>query len=41
MKLFGTLLDKEILALFSSPIAYAVIAVYLLLVGYSSPPVCS
>ena len=35
MKLFGTLLHKEVLALFSSPIAYAVIAVYLLLVGYS------
>lgn len=35
MKTFGTLLRKETLALFSSPIAYAVIAVYLLLVGYS------
>jgi ABC-2 type transport system permease protein len=35
VKTFGTLLRKETLALFSSPIAYAVIAVYLLLVGYS------
>jgi ABC-2 type transport system permease protein len=30
-----TLLAKETKALFSSPIAYAVIAVFLLLMGYS------
>lgn len=35
MKAFVTLLAKETKALFSSPIAYAVIAVYLLLVGYT------
>ncbi|HZP92809.1 MAG TPA: ABC transporter permease subunit [Burkholderiales bacterium] len=35
MKAFATLLAKETKALFSSPIAYAVIAVYLLLVGYT------
>ncbi|MBI1397929.1 MAG: ABC transporter permease subunit [Betaproteobacteria bacterium] len=35
MKAFVTLLGKETRALFSSPIAYIVIAVYLLLVGYT------
>ena len=35
MKNFGPLLLKEAKALFSSPIAYAVIAVYLVLVGYT------
>jgi len=32
---FGTLLGKELQAVFSSPIAYAVIAVFLVLMGYS------
>ncbi|HTT41235.1 MAG TPA: ABC transporter permease [Burkholderiales bacterium] len=35
MKSFATLLGKETRALFSSPIAYIVVAVYLLLVGYT------
>ncbi|HTO43547.1 MAG TPA: ABC transporter permease [Burkholderiales bacterium] len=35
MNAFATLLVKETKALFSSPIAYVVIAVYLLLVGYT------
>jgi ABC-2 type transport system permease protein len=35
MRAFLTLLDKEARALFYSPIAYAVIAVFLLLMGYS------
>jgi ABC-2 type transport system permease protein len=35
MKAFVALLGKETNALFSSPIAYVVIAVYLLLVGYN------
>jgi gliding motility-associated transport system permease protein len=32
---FGTLLGKELAALFSSPIAYALVAVFLLLLGYT------
>ena len=35
MKNFGTLLGKEEQAVFSSPIAYALIAVFLLLMGYT------
>ena len=35
MKHFGTLLLKEERAIFSSPIAYATVAVYLLLMGYT------
>lgn len=35
MRTFGNLLGKEVRALFYSPIAYAVIAVFLLLMGYS------
>ena len=35
MKTFATLLGKETRALFASPIAYAVIAVFLLLMGYT------
>ena len=35
MKSFGTLLGKEEQALFSSPIAYALIVVFLLLMGYT------
>ena len=35
MKTFAALLDKEIRALFYSPIAYIVIAVFLVLMGYS------
>jgi ABC-2 type transport system permease protein len=35
MRLFATLCGKEIGTLFSSPIAYAVIAVFLLIMGYS------
>jgi gliding motility-associated transport system permease protein len=35
MKTFATLLAKEITALFVSPIAYAVMAVFLLLMGYT------
>ena len=35
MRILLTLLAKETKALFSSPIAYAVIAVFLLLMGYS------
>jgi ABC-2 type transport system permease protein len=35
MKTFGALLAKEELALFSSPVAYTVIAVFLLLLGYT------
>ncbi|HXX11605.1 MAG TPA: ABC transporter permease [Burkholderiales bacterium] len=35
MKTFAALLDKEICALFYSPIAYIVIAVFLVLMGYS------
>ena len=35
MKTFGALLAKEELALFSSPVAYSVIAVFLLLLGYT------
>lgn len=35
MKRVGTLFAKELRALFSSPIAYALIAVFLLLVGYT------
>ena len=35
MKRFGALLGKETQAVFSSPIAYAVIAVFLVLLGYS------
>ena len=35
MRTFATLLGKEVRALFYSPIAYAVIAVFLLLMGYS------
>ena len=35
MKSFGTLLGKEELAVFSSPIAYALIVVFLLLMGYT------
>jgi ABC-2 type transport system permease protein len=33
--MFGALLSKEVRALFASPIAYAVVAVFLLLDGYS------
>ena len=35
MRTFGTLLEKEARALFSSPIAYAIVVVYLLLLGYT------
>lgn len=35
MRTFGTLLQKEAKALFSSPIAYAIVVVYLLLLGYT------
>src|SRR4029434_9062896 len=35
MKRFGTLLLKEERAIFSSPIAYATVTVYLLLMGYT------
>ncbi len=35
MRHFGTLLLKEEKAIFSSPIAYATVAVYLLLMGYT------
>ena len=35
MKNFGVLLVKEETALFSSPIAYAVMTVFLLIMGYS------
>jgi ABC-2 type transport system permease protein len=35
MKNFATLLTKEITTLFTSPIAYALIAVFLLLMGYT------
>ncbi|MEO8009921.1 MAG: ABC transporter permease subunit, partial [Betaproteobacteria bacterium] len=35
MKNFATLLIKEIKTLFTSPIAYALIAVFLLLMGYT------
>jgi gliding motility-associated transport system permease protein len=35
MRAFATLVGKEVRALFYSPIAYAVIAVFLLLMGYS------
>jgi len=35
MRAFATLIGKEVRALFYSPIAYAVIAVFLLLMGYS------
>ena len=35
MKTFGALLGKELQAVFSSPIAYALIAVFLLLMGYT------
>ena len=35
MRIFLTLLGKEVRALFYSPIAYIVIAVFLLLMGYS------
>jgi ABC-2 type transport system permease protein len=35
MKHFGTLLLKEERAIFSSPIAYATVTVYLLLIGYT------
>ena len=35
MKRFGALLGKETQAVFSSPIAYAVIAVFLVMGGYS------
>src|ERR671926_230220 len=35
MSTFANLLGKELRALFYSPIAYAVIAVFLLLMGYS------
>ena len=35
MKHFGTLLLKEEKAIFSSPIAYATVTVYLLLMGYT------
>ena len=35
MKHFGTLLLKEERAIFSSPIAYATVTVYLLLMGYT------
>jgi ABC-2 type transport system permease protein len=35
VRTFGNLLGKEVRALFYSPIAYAVIAVFLLLMGYS------
>ena len=35
MRHFGTLLRKEEKAIFSSPIAYATVAVYLLLMGYT------
>ncbi len=35
MRVFGTLLQKETKALFSSPIAYAIVTVFLLLLGYT------
>lgn len=35
MRTFGTLLLKEEKAIFSSPIAYAIVAVFLLLMGYT------
>jgi ABC-2 type transport system permease protein len=35
MRGFAVLLQKEVMALFSSPIAYVVVAVFLLIMGYS------
>ena len=41
MRTFATLLAKETTALFVSPIAYAVMAVFLLLMGYTFTACCS